>query len=347
MTKNQIVTLKNYDQLLANVRNQIEDTKNNIANVVTRQKVMMAWQIGKLISEHLSKNLQKDYSDFLFKKLEDDVGLNKTVLYKMHAFHKSYPKLPKDDNKLNWSHYRVLSGVKESDERKYLEDLTKEKSWDSHTLQSEVKKSKISQIRAESKARQETAKPKALLPKRGQLFLYSLVKVEKVKKTCIDCGFGIFRAVDEVQFQGLKNHGQIVETVKKNKNYALKKSTVTPRKLNAYKAYVRRVVDGDTLHVVLDLGFEIYREEKIRLRGINAPEIASAQGKKSLSALKHILKNAPFVILKSTATDVYGRYVGDVFLADSKTESNPQEVADKGIYLNQLLLDKKLVEPFA
>ena len=40
-----------------------------------------------------------------------------------------------------------------------------------------------------------------------------------------------------------------------------------------YRAELDRVVDGDTLDVVIDLGFYIKIKERIRLEGIDAPEI--------------------------------------------------------------------------
>lgn len=350
MTRNQII-LQNYEQFLSEIRQQITKTQKNILQIVTRQKVEMAWQIGRLIEGHLLKNKQKGYGDHLFEKLESDVGISQTVLYKMHNFYKSYPKIPKDDDKLNWSHYRVLSGVKESEERKRLQNLALENDWTSGDLQKEVKASKISKIRATSKIRQEIAKEKmatkTLLPQRGKLFFYNLIKQEGSGKTCIDCGFKIFKAVEKEQMKALQKQVKIVETLKKNKNYSLKKSDLSARRINIYKAFLKRVVDGDTIHVILDLGFEIFHEEILRLRGINAAEISSEEGKKSAASLKNILKNPPFLIVKTSGSDVYGRYIADVFLSDVKKNLTPQEVADSGIYLNQLLLDKKLATPFS
>ncbi|MCK4429246.1 MAG: hypothetical protein KAU95_02630, partial [Candidatus Aenigmarchaeota archaeon] len=40
-----------------------------------------------------------------------------------------------------------------------------------------------------------------------------------------------------------------------------------------YKAKLVRVVDGDTIEVVMDLGFYIQLKEKLRLAGVNTPEI--------------------------------------------------------------------------
>ena len=38
--------------------------------------------------------------------------------------------------------------------------------------------------------------------------------------------------------------------------------------------------------------------------------------------------------------DIYGRYVADVFFDETMSQSDPQKIADEGIYLNQLLLNK-------
>jgi len=39
-----------------------------------------------------------------------------------------------------------------------------------------------------------------------------------------------------------------------------------------YKAKLKRVVDGDTIDVYIDLGFDIHYFSRVRLAGINAPE---------------------------------------------------------------------------
>jgi micrococcal nuclease len=39
-----------------------------------------------------------------------------------------------------------------------------------------------------------------------------------------------------------------------------------------YKAEVKKVVDGDTFDILIDLGFDTYRHGRVRLYGINTPE---------------------------------------------------------------------------
>ena len=42
-----------------------------------------------------------------------------------------------------------------------------------------------------------------------------------------------------------------------------------------YRAELDRVVDGDTLDVVIDLGFYIKIKERIRLEGVDTPELGT------------------------------------------------------------------------
>ena len=49
-------------------------------------------------------------------------------------------------------------------------------------------------------------------------------------------------------------------------------AVVSQQKLFHYKATVDRVIDGDTIDVTLDLGFDISYRGRIRFQGINAPE---------------------------------------------------------------------------
>jgi len=329
------ITLKNYNKLLSQIQTHIKKTQSNIA----RQNVEMAWNIGKEVEEHLKQNKETDktnYGNYLVKQLEKDVGITTQVLYRMRKFYVAYPQLPQNNEKLNWSHYRVLSGIKKADDRKFLEDLTQKEGLDAESLRKKVKESPATPTKITPKK----LPPKKLVARRGELFNYSLIKPAGVSGTCLDCGFGIFKRFDEKMPPAVK----IVETVKKKENFKLKKSLANPRKLNAYKAYLSRVVDGDTIHVVLDLGFEIFHEEILRLRAINAAEAGTASGDKSTLALKRILKNIPFLVVKTSATDQHGRFVADVFLADEEGKMSVQEVAESGEFLNSMLVEKGLAE---
>ena len=327
------IALVGYENLLTEIQKQIAQAQQNVVQNIARQKVVMAWNVGKIIDEHLSRNDKTGYGEKLMEKLVQDTALSDNSLYRMCSFYQSYPKLPKDEKQLNWTHYQTLSGVKKDEERKRLENLVRDNSWTTDDLQTEVKK-----LKTKKPVRKKKLLKTKLHPERGQLFSYPLIKLENADVTCIDCGFNFFREVEN-KSKNLQN----VDVIKKDETYSLKKSDSNPRKFNTYKAYLDRVVDGDTIRVTIDLGFKTFHNEIIRLKGIDSAEIDSEAGKESARALTQILDKIPFLVVKTVKVDIYGRYVADVFFSD-KNEIDAQKVADEGIYLNQLLLDRGLVK---
>ena len=88
-----------------------------------------------------------------------------------------------------------------------------------------------------------------------------------------------------------------------------------------YRAYVRKVYDGDTVTVDIDLGFDIIlHNQKIRLLKIDAPEVRGQereQGLVSRNALREKICNK-WVKLKTMQDKKgkYGRWLGEIVLDD-------------------------------
>jgi len=112
------------------------------------------------------------------------------------------------------------------------------------------------------------------------------------------------------------------------------------RELHNYAGVVERVVDGDTIEVRIDLGFDVWRVETIRLRGVDAAELGTKQGRQAKKFVEQRLASAPFVGLKTYKTDKYARYIADVFYHDKKPSS--PKAFEHGVFLNQELIDEGL-----
>ncbi len=83
-----------------------------------------------------------------------------------------------------------------------------------------------------------------------------------------------------------------------------------------YNARVRRVIDGDTIEIMLDLGFGIYHSQTIRLFGINAPELkgkTKAEGLKSKEYLSKLVNELIVVETFQGKKEKYGRYLGVIY----------------------------------
>jgi micrococcal nuclease len=104
-----------------------------------------------------------------------------------------------------------------------------------------------------------------------------------------------------------------------------------------YGCKVERVVDGDTVDVVLDLGFDIFHKCRVRLYGIDTPESRTrdldekARGKMAGSFLKESIDAGDKIVIQTKLKDSkgkYGRVLGDVVVDD--------------VNINQLMVDKHL-----
>jgi micrococcal nuclease len=100
---------------------------------------------------------------------------------------------------------------------------------------------------------------------------------------------------------------------------------------------VTNVVDGDTIDVDIDLGFDISFSSRVRLAGIDTPESRTTDkaekvlGLEAKEYVKSKIKDAKEVVIKTEKMDSsekYGRILGWVFLDGSKISINEQMIAE-------------------
>jgi micrococcal nuclease len=104
-----------------------------------------------------------------------------------------------------------------------------------------------------------------------------------------------------------------------------------------YVKKVTKVVDGDTIDVDIDLGFDISFSSRVRLAGIDTPEsrtsdkMEKALGLEAKAYLKHEIEAAKSVVIKTEKMDSsekYGRILGWVFLDGATVSLNEKMIAD-------------------
>jgi micrococcal nuclease len=104
--------------------------------------------------------------------------------------------------------------------------------------------------------------------------------------------------------------------------------------LYSYKATVIRVIDGDTIEVMIDLGFNTWSSKTIRLNGINAPESRTRDvdtKKKGLASKDRLIEilqnNGNKLNIISRGIDKYGRCLADIFV--DQFEESVQDILIK------------------
>ena len=101
---------------------------------------------------------------------------------------------------------------------------------------------------------------------------------------------------------------------------------------------VTKVVDGDTIDVDIDLGFNISYTQRVRLAGIDTPESRTkdarekALGLEVKNKVKSAIESAKTVIIKTElpdSTEKYGRILGWVYL-DGAAKSLNEQLIEEG-----------------
>ena len=135
-----------------------------------------------------------------------------------------------------------------------------------------------------------------------------------------------------------------------------------------YSCTVERVVDGDTIDVVLDLGFDIFYKSRVRLYGIDTPESRTrdldekARGKMASAFLKEAIEGGDKIVIQTKLKDSrgkFGRVLGNIVVDEeninqSMIDANlavayygqsKNEVEQEHLENRRILIEKGLFEP--
>ena len=93
-----------------------------------------------------------------------------------------------------------------------------------------------------------------------------------------------------------------------------------------YKAKLEKVVDGDTIDALIDVGFDIWIKKRIRYKGIDTWEsrtkdldekkLGLAAKDRNKELLESVSSKSGYFRLKSHGVGKYGRVLGEVFIKD-------------------------------
>jgi micrococcal nuclease len=84
-----------------------------------------------------------------------------------------------------------------------------------------------------------------------------------------------------------------------------------------YSAEILRVIDGDTVHVRLDLGCDVGIDLTLRLAEINAPEMSTEEGVLAAEFLRNLIQDETVTVKTfKDKKEKYGRYLATIYLGE-------------------------------
>lgn len=92
-----------------------------------------------------------------------------------------------------------------------------------------------------------------------------------------------------------------------------------------YKGRIDRVVDGDTVDAYLDMGFNVYTKQRLRIDSFDAPEswrpkteAEKVHGEAAKERAKELLEGFELIFTTSKAVGIYGRFGASITLPDGR-----------------------------
>ncbi|EMK19052.1 PF06250 domain protein [Leptospira kirschneri serovar Bim str. 1051] len=348
---------KSYRSLLTDISQIYESFQADANSDWNKISLVSYWKIGQRIVEVEQGNQERaSYGHRVLIQLSKDLnkrfgkGFSDRNLRYMRRFFQFY-KLGKIRPELSWTHYRVLLLVEDDEIRNGLEKEAIANGWSHRELLLKAqavlrKRDSFATAETDSEFSEDGDKGISLL-KRPILGLFTYRVIQNFSSNLehsvpnLDLGFDV-RIESVLGGKSKFPVGSIVSVHKNRKGYSFQKVSGN-KLLYTYKAFLEKVVDGDTLLVTIDLGFHIFILQRLRLRSLDAPELGTKKGASSKKFVESQLKHCPFLLIKTYGSDKYDRYLVDVFYL--KNEKDVSVVMQDGLFLNQEILNQGFADP--
>ncbi|MDP3920339.1 MAG: DUF1016 N-terminal domain-containing protein [Candidatus Omnitrophota bacterium] len=283
-------SLKSYNSLRQAVRQAIRLGRTRAEAAVEQEKVRTSWEVGRLILTHVLEHQGRgEYGEAVIRRLGHDLVISIRELQYMVEFARTYPNV-RPAAHLSWSHYQALLRINDPNKRKALALEASQKGWTRKRLRSAIGRGK------EAAGSAFTAHAMMVPTQPGKPGTYRILEAKA----------GPYKG-QFVYDLGFSNYYRPARALRRPK------AKPPEQDLFTYKAFVTAVIDGDTLWASIDLGFGFTTKQKLRLRALDAPELGSKPGRLAKNYLARKLKPATPVIIKTTKSDKFDRYLADIW----------------------------------
>ena len=133
------------NEFVSEVREIIVESKINAIRSVDFQRVMMYWKLGeRIVVEEQQGKERAEYGSYLLRnlamQLEPEFGSGFSVrqLERARQFYRTYPIASTVRTQFNWSQYKLLIGIDDSDKREYYEYESLHNAWTGRELERQI-----------------------------------------------------------------------------------------------------------------------------------------------------------------------------------------------------------------
>ncbi len=361
------VATDDYGTLKAELARLLHEGKFRDEPAVAEQTLRTYHAIGRVLDEHLlSRGDRAGYGDRTITRLAGDVGISRASLYQALALFRFRPKF-QALGILGWTHYCALLRLPTEAERWEYEAKAQRNGWSLRELEEQIRGRQTPAYphagagSGPREVRESSGAQPALSALKGELYTYRVVGSDTRPR--LDLGFGIQMACPRDEAIGCRDGD--CATIERTAGGGYRARAVKGRQaaFYSYRARVLDVIDGDTVWLDIDCGFDVWTRQKVRLRGIDTPELGTPDGQRAKDFAVQALSGLPVVAVTTTKPDKYDRYLADIFfkagsrrgaeIAGEKQKSGTEEGHDaeavlrSGRFLNRELVKAGLATRFS
>lgn len=334
MPSNALAT-PDYRALLADIRKEMERGLKTVQALLEKHKILSYHSMGRKINTYFATHdMPKGAIGKFYQDLSRDLDINDRTLQQCEQFFRYFPKLKVEPN-LKWSHYRFLLAVPDSKDRE---------AWIARIKKDKIPADELRLVLMPQSEQSETPEGTLVEPVRGKLYTYRLIRADDIENFdvpwFVDLGFAGRR--EAPQYVGELQNKFLYTSEKTEQGYRLKVTHSKVDELFTFRGILKRVVDGDTLLVNIDQGFSYWNEQRLRLNGIDAPEMDTVAGERAKKWLQDELKPCKNIVVKTYKSDKWDRYLVDVFYQPGETDLF--RVAAQGAWLNGRMVEQGIAK---
>ena len=131
--------------IIQQIQSIIATAKDRAIRSVDTERVLMYWQIGKVIFEEEQQGKERaDYGKYLIKSISDafqpqfGTGFSVRQLERNRQFYRTFPIASALRSQLSWTHYKTLISISNPDKRDFYIAETTKNNWTARQLERQI-----------------------------------------------------------------------------------------------------------------------------------------------------------------------------------------------------------------
>lgn len=132
-------------EIIVQIQSIIATAKDRAIRSVDTERVLMYWQIGKIILEEEQEGKERaDYGKFLIKSLSESLepqfgtGFSVRQLERYRQFYRVFPITSALRTQFSWTHYRSLISIENQDKRTFYIAEAEKNNWSARQLERQI-----------------------------------------------------------------------------------------------------------------------------------------------------------------------------------------------------------------